>query len=131
MRTSRNPETVHSPLAAYSHQIEVREPARWLILSGQVGQDPDGRVPEDPIEQFRVALDNISRNLDAANMGVRDIVKLTFYLVGDMDAGKRRDVAAAWLGDHRPCTTLLYVAALAAPVYRVEIDAWACRAAGE
>ena len=56
-------------------------------------------------------------------------MKLTFYLVGEMDAAKRRDVIAARLKSHRPCMTLLFVAALASPIYRVEIDAWASRAA--
>ena len=42
-----------------------------------------------------------------------------------MDAARRRDVLAARLGDHKPCMTLIFVAALAAPVYKVEIDAWA------
>jgi hypothetical protein len=32
---------------------------------------------------------------------------------------------ASRLGAHHPCTTLLYVAGLAAPNLRVELDAWA------
>ncbi len=59
-------------------------------------------------------------------MEKHDLVKLTFYLVGDMDAEKRGDVIAAWLQAHQPCMTLLYVAALATPIYKVELDVWAC-----
>lgn len=127
MKTYRNPQHIHQPLAAYSHQIEIREPVRWLVLSGQVGQDENGHIPEDPIHQLNMALEDITRNLHAANMEIYDIVKMTFYLVGNMDAEQRREVISAWLRDHRPTMTLLYVAALAAPVYKVEIDAWACR----
>jgi enamine deaminase RidA (YjgF/YER057c/UK114 family) len=36
-------------------------------------------------------------------------------------------VLAARLGDHAPCMTLVTVVALAAPIYKVEIDAWAAR----
>ena len=126
MKAYRNPHDVHQPLAAYSHQIEVREPVCWLVLSGQVGQDVDGRVPEDPIRQLEVALENVTRNLDAANMEIQDLVKVTFYLVGELAAERRREVIAAWLQGHQPCITLLYVAALAAPMYKVEVDAWAC-----
>ncbi|MYW19147.1 RidA family protein [Streptomyces sp. SID2955] len=125
MAIQRNPETVHQPLAGYDHQIEIAGPARWLVLSGQVGMRPDGAVPEEPIEQLRVALDNLRLNLEAAGMGVRDLVKLTFILVGDIDATQRREVVDGWLGGHRPCTTLFYAAGLAAPALRVEVDAWA------
>jgi 2-iminobutanoate/2-iminopropanoate deaminase len=126
MKTMRNPATVHHPLGPYAHQIEVVEPVRWLVLSGQLGQQADGRVPDDPVEQLEIALDNIRRNLDAAGMTVADILKLTIYLVGEFDAQKRREALVKWLGGHTPCMTLLFVAALAAPQYRVEISGWAC-----
>lgn len=126
MKTFLNPETVHAPLGAYTHQIEARQPKRWLVLSGQVGMRADGSLPEDPLEQFKLALDNISRNLEAAGMRIEHLVKLTYYLAGEIDTAQRRKISAEWLGDHRPCSTLLYVAGLATPDLKVEIDAWAC-----
>jgi 2-iminobutanoate/2-iminopropanoate deaminase len=128
MKQYRNPGNVHQPLAAYSHQVEISGPERQLILSGQVGMAEDGSVPEDPIEQLAVALENIRRNLQAADMDIGDIVKLTFYLVGEMDTARRRAVTAGWLQGHQPCMTTLFVAALASPTYKVEIDAWASSA---
>lgn len=125
MKEYRNPPDVHPPLAGYTHQIEIRKPERLLALSGQVGKRLDGSVPDDSIEQLALALDNLKRNLQAANMGVQDIFKITFYLVGEMDAARRRDVIASHLEGHQPCMTLLFVAALAGPIYKVEIDAWA------
>lgn len=124
----RNPDTVHAPLASYTHQIEVPPDARWLVLSGQIGQKPDGSVPTDPADQLRVALENVRLNLQAANMDIGDLVKLTFYLVGEMDSGKRRDIIQTHMGTHRPCMTLLHVSALATPEYHVEIDALAAAA---
>lgn len=124
----RDPDTIHAALGAYSHQVEVPGGSRWLVMAGQVGKTLDGRVPEDPIEQAAVALENIKRNLDAAGMGVGDVVKLTWYVVGQIDAQRRREVLTRWLGDHRPASTFIYVAGLASPEYRVEIDAVACRA---
>ncbi|GLY07836.1 MULTISPECIES: RidA family protein [Actinoplanes] len=121
----RNPTGVHAPVADYSHQIEVPAGGRWLVLSGQIGMTPDGTVPGDPVEQITEALANISRNLEAAGMTVRDLVKLTFYLVGAVDAAGRRAAVTTWLGGHEPCTTLLHVSALADPALVVEIDAWA------
>src|SRR4249920_3880349 len=105
MKTSRDPSTIHPPLAAYSHQVEISGSERLLVVSGQVGMRPDGHVPEDSIEQFAVALDNVERNLDAAGMELGDLVKLTVYLVGEWDTDARRALLTSRLGSHRPCVT--------------------------
>jgi len=123
----RNPKTVHPPVGPYSHQVEVPGSPRWLAIAGQVGRTLDGKVPEDPIEQVELALENLRRNLEAAGMEVADVVKWNWYLVGQVDPVRRREVTLAWLGGHEPASTLVYVAALAAPEYRVEVEAWACR----
>jgi 2-iminobutanoate/2-iminopropanoate deaminase len=128
MKEFRNPQDVHQPLGSYSHQIEVRGNERLLVISGQVGMRADGTVPEDPFEQIDVAFENIFRNLGAAGMDVNDLIKLTYYLVGEIDTAKRREVVLSRLQGHQPCSTLLYVARLASPVFKVEIDAWASRA---
>ncbi len=128
MKQARNPATVHEPVAPYVHQIEVTGDNRWLNLSGQLGMEQDGTVPDSPIDQLSLALENVKRNLEAAEMGVSDLTKLVFYLVGDFDAAERRERIQAFLGEALPCTTMIYVVALAAPVFKVEIDAWACKA---
>jgi len=127
MKEFRNPQDVHPPVGSYSHQIEIRGNERLLVISGQVGMRADGTVPDDPLEQIDLAFENIFRNLRAANMDVQDIIKLTYYLVGEIDTAKRREVVLSKLQGHQPCSTLLYVAALASPMFRVEIDAWASR----
>ena len=128
MKEFRNPQDVHAPLGSYSHQIEVSGNERLLLISGQVGMRQDGTVPEDPLEQIDVAFENIFRNLRAGGMDVPDLVKITYYLVGGIDTAKRREVVLSKLQGNQPCSTLLYVAGLASPVYKVEIDAWASRA---
>jgi 2-iminobutanoate/2-iminopropanoate deaminase len=127
MKEFRNPHDIHQPLGSYSHHIEVSNEC-MLVISGQVGMRLDGTVPEDPYEQIDIALENIIRNLRAANMEVVDLIKLTYYLVGEFDTAKRRELVLSKLQGHQPCSTLLYVAALASPQFRVEIDAWASRA---
>lgn len=127
MKEFRNPQDIHKPVGAYSHQIEIRD-ERMLVISGQVGMREDGTVPEDPYEQLDLAFENILRNLHAAGMTVKDLIKVTYYLVGEFDVARRREIVLARLQGHQPCSTLLYVAALASPQFRVEIDAWASRA---
>lgn len=128
MKEFRNPENVHEPIGSYVHQIELKGNERMLVISGQVGMKEDGTVPDDPYDQLGLAFDNIVQNLHAANMDVRDIIKINWYLVGEFDTVRRREVILSRLQGHTPCSTLVYVAALAAPIYRVEIEAWASRA---
>ncbi|WP_433595621.1 RidA family protein [Lysinibacillus xylanilyticus] len=127
MKVARNPKNIHQPVAPYVHQIEVTGPQRSLTLSGQIGMDEDGTIPEDPLAQMKLALENIRKNLESANMEIQDLTKITLYLVGDINADQRKQIINDFLGDHLPCMTLMYVVALAAPSIKVEIDAWACK----
>ncbi|HEX5224292.1 MAG TPA: RidA family protein [Solirubrobacteraceae bacterium] len=128
MREARNPGSIHAPFGAYSHQIELRGEDRMLVLAGQVGVAPDGHMPEDVAEQFDLALANVLRNLEAASMDVGDLIKMTLYFTEPVDADRRRAILAGRLGHHEPCMTLLYVAGLAAPSIKAEVDAWASAA---
>ncbi|QFG00322.1 RidA family protein [Psychrobacillus glaciei] len=127
MKISRNPDTIHNPVAPYVHQIEITGPNRWLNLSGQLGMRIDGTVPENPLEQLQLALENVKKNLDASEMEIEDLTKMVFYLVGDFEVVQRRKIIGDFLGEHLPCTTMIYVVALAAPSFKVEIDTWACK----
>ena len=100
MKEFRNPQSIHEPLGSYSHQIEISGNEHILVLSGQVGMRQDGTVPEDPFEQINIAFENILHNLQAANMDVNDIFKLTYYLVGEIDTAKRREIVLSKLQGH-------------------------------
>ena len=127
MKEFRNPETIHGPVGGYMHQVEISSSERMLIISGQVGMKQDGTVPEDPIEQLGLVFANILHNLEAADMEMKDLVKINYYLVGEWDTTKRRELVASKLAGHKPCSTLVYVAALASPIFKVEVEAWASR----
>jgi 2-iminobutanoate/2-iminopropanoate deaminase len=125
MKEHRNPPSVHAPLGGYTHQIELHGPQRLLVLSGQVGMTLEGSVPDDAGDQLDLALENVLSNLESAAMGIEDLVKLTFYITEPIEADRRRAILAERLGGHRPCMTLVYVAGLASPAIKAEVDAWA------
>ena len=129
MKTSRNPESIAAPVGRYVHQIEIEKPTKLLFIAGQVGMRPDGSVPDDPIEQLAVALENVLRNVEAAGMDTSDLMKITTYVVAgtELDPARRRSEMERLLGEHVPTSTLVFVAALASPPYKVEIDGWAAR----
>ncbi|HNS39318.1 MAG TPA: RidA family protein [Promineifilum sp.] len=125
MKTFRNPDSVHQPQGTYTHQVELQGPERLLVISGQVGARPDGSIPEDKYEQLDNVLDNIGNNLKAAGMDFGDVIKITYFLVGEWDLGPLREKMRARFAGQPPCSTMLFVAGLASPAYRVEIEAWA------
>lgn len=129
MKQSRNPESIHAPVGRYVHQIELDSPQKLLFISGQVGMRPDGSVPDDAVDQLAVALENVLRNIEAAGMETSDLVKITTYVVAgtQLDPARRRAEMERRLGDHVPTSTLVFVAALAAPQYKVEIEGVAAR----
>lgn len=125
MNTPRNPESIPAPAGRYVHQIEVTNPGRILFISGQIGIKADGSVPADPVEQLDLAMTYVMANLEAAGFGADALTKLTTYVVGDLDPAGRRTVLDKHLGSHVSCSTLVFVAALARPEFKVEVDAWA------
>ncbi|MDO9335680.1 MAG: RidA family protein [Caulobacter sp.] len=121
-----NPEGVPAP-PFYSHAVEVRSPDRWLYISGQVGQRPDGSAGGDIGEQTAIAVENLQRILAGAGMGVEDLVKLTIYLTDETSLGGFAPPAAALLGQPPAAVTLLIVKGLADPRLLIEIEAVAAK----
>jgi 2-iminobutanoate/2-iminopropanoate deaminase len=127
---AHTPPTVAAPFATYSHAIEIDEPVRLLFGAGQVGVDEEGAAGSDIEEQARLVWRNIGEVLASAGMEITDIVQLNMLLLDRDDAPAARAVRSEALGDHRPATTLMYIAGLSRPEWRIEIDFIAARATG-
>ena len=124
-----NPPEVHSPGGRYSHVATMPAGARWVHVSGQVGQDATGRALEGFAAQADQAWRNVLACLAAGGMGVKDLVKVTVYLVEASDIPTSREIRARHLGDHQPASTLVVVKQLASPAWLIEVEAIAARAA--
>jgi 2-iminobutanoate/2-iminopropanoate deaminase len=46
MNTRHSPDSVAEPFGPYSHAVEVPPGSRMLYISGEVGANPEGIVPE-------------------------------------------------------------------------------------
>jgi enamine deaminase RidA (YjgF/YER057c/UK114 family) len=106
--------------------VETRAGARVLHVSGQVGQPPEGPLPVDFRGQCRQALENVAAVLGAANMTLKDIVKMSFYLVRREDMEALLEVRKELLDGVRPAITTLFVAGLVSPDWLVEVEVVAC-----
>ncbi len=120
--TFSNPNSVHTPLGLYSHTAHA--PAGPLLfLSGQLGVRPDGTTPEGIAAQADQAFANIVALLAAHGRAPEDIIKLTTFIVAGADGQAVRDARLKHLGAHRPASTAVYVSALMAPEWLVEVEA--------
>ena len=117
-----NPTSVSAP-RGYTHAIEISHPDRWLVISGQVGMAPDGTVSDSGEAQIVQSFANLRAVLDAHGMAVTNIVKTTVFLTDRDLLPAFRGARSVAFGDHAPASTLLFVAGLADPRLKVEIEA--------
>ena len=52
-----------------------------VFISGVIGTNGDGKVPDDPAEQFQCAFEGVKTVLEAAGSGLDRIVEMTTYHV--------------------------------------------------
>ena len=126
------PKGFGPPLGMYSHGM-VAGGGELVVVAGQVGTMPDGRVPgNDIVSQTRQAFDNVRVVLQAAGAGMSDVIRLqTFLTRADDIAGfmkARQDIFPEYFptGAYPP-NTLLVISRLVRPDLLVEIEAMAVR----
>lgn len=123
------PHNHQTPLANYSHAIEVPPNARWLHVSGQVAVDKDGKTPPDFESQVTLVFENLGAALASAGMTAADLVKVNVFLTRPEDVPALRAARDAFQGANRPASTMVVVRQLVRPEWLVEIEAVAARAA--
>lgn len=123
MKRHLNPSSIVGPLGMYSHGVVAPGDGRWLHVAGQVGVRPDGSLPPTFEEQARVAWQNMLRVLEAAEMDVGHLVKISSYLIDVDDLPALARVRQTYQGLSRPASTLVVVKSLANPAHLYEVDA--------
>ncbi|AZM47412.1 enamine deaminase RidA [Streptomyces sp. WAC 06738] len=114
------------PVNGYSHAVTFT--GTMVAVSGQVPLDEAGRLvgENDAEAQVRQVFANLTTALRAAGSGLEHVVKLTVYLtdLDDLPAFRRvRDeIQNPALP---PASSLVQVAGLVSPDFRVEVDALA------
>jgi len=115
------------PANGYSHAVAFT--GRLVVISGQVPAGPDGQVvgAGDPAAQVRQVFTNLATALAAASATLAQVVKLTVFLTDLADLAAFRAVRDEFLagGGPPPASSLVQVAGLVNPAFRVEIEALA------
>lgn len=110
---------VMAPVSHYCHVVRAG-PHVWV--SGVVGMDADGHVPEGTAAQFDLAIGVMDRCLKAAGAGPEHVVKVQVFLTDVNDRPAINPRRIAYFGEHRPASTLVEVSALVDPRLKVEIE---------
>jgi enamine deaminase RidA (YjgF/YER057c/UK114 family) len=97
-----------------------------VLVSGTAPVYPDGSCPDDAGIQTRRCLEIIAAALDEAGSSLRQVVRTRMFLTSASDATSVGDAHAEVFGDVRPASTMVVVAALLDPRWKVEIEAEAC-----
>ena len=110
----------------YSHVVTGR--GRLVVISGQVAQDEHGHLvgEGDADAQARQVFENLRRCLASVGAGFGDVVKLGFLVLDVAHLPALRVARDAVVDTTRPpASTAVQVAALFAPGYLLEVEAWA------
>ena len=108
------------PTIGFSRALRVDDRV-WVSGTGPVW--PDGSCPDDPGLQARRCFDIILAALAEAGAQVEDIVRTRMYLVSAVDAEAVSGVHGELFADLRPAATMVVIAGLLDPRWKVEIEA--------
>jgi enamine deaminase RidA (YjgF/YER057c/UK114 family) len=107
------------PVIGFSRAIRIGD---RVLVSGTAPIWPDGSVDPEPRVQARRCLEIIDAALAEAGAALTDVVRTRTYLVDAADAEDVGGVHGEVFGDIRPASTMVVVAALLDPRWKVEIE---------
>lgn len=122
-----NPASVPAPFSRYSHAVAVPQDYSWLYISGQVGADRERKIPAGFEAQAELAFQNLVACVRESGFDLQDLVKVTVLLTRAADIPAYRQIRDRMLGNVAPASTLMVVAALAAPELLVEVEGIAAK----
>jgi enamine deaminase RidA (YjgF/YER057c/UK114 family) len=121
--TGREHVSSGSPFEAqvgFSRAVRV---GNRVLVAGTAPIWPDGSCLPGAADQARRCFEIIATSLATAGARPADVVRTRMYLTSAEDAGEVGSVHADYFGAVRPAATMIVVAGLLDPRWRVEIEA--------
>lgn len=105
---------------------EAVRAGNWLILSGQLGIDPEtGSLAPGGIKaETRQTMENIKRTLEKYGSSMDRVVKCTVMLADISEWGAMNEVYVTYFPKHKPARSAFGTSGLALRA-RLEIECWA------
>ena len=110
----------YEPAIGFSRALRA---GNRVLVSGTAPIWPDGSCDPDPYVQARRCLEIILAALREAGAGPEHVVRTRIYLTNGDDADAVGRAHGAVFGPVRPASTMVVVAGLLDPRWRVEIEA--------
>jgi 2-iminobutanoate/2-iminopropanoate deaminase len=110
----------------YSHVV-VAAAQSLVFIAGQLARDKDGNIVGvgDMGAQIRQVGENLRVALEAAGVGLKDLVKTTTYVTDIDEFFKHPEIRHEIFGQSLPTSTTVEVRRLSHPDFMVEIEALA------
>jgi enamine deaminase RidA (YjgF/YER057c/UK114 family) len=108
------------PVIGFSRAVRV---GSRVVVAGTAPVWPDGSCDPDPLAQARRCLEIIGEALAEAGAEAVHVVRTRIYLTSAGDVPAVAKAHGEVFADIRPATTMVIVAGLVDPRWRVEIEA--------
>ena len=106
-------------ILGYSRAVRIDN---LVFVSGTTPNWPDGSIDPDPEVQLRRCFEIIQTALMEAGGSLEDVVRTRVYLTDRDDAWVVERIHGELFSDIRPANTMLVVAGLLNPAWRVEVE---------
>jgi len=110
----------YEPTIGFSRAVRV---GNRVLVAGTTPIWPDGSVDPDPERQAARCLEIILQALDEAGARPEDVVRTRMFLINVVDAEAIGRAHGAVFGRIRPVSTMIVVAGLLDPRWKIEIEA--------
>jgi enamine deaminase RidA (YjgF/YER057c/UK114 family) len=107
------------PVMGFSRAVRIGD---RVLVSGTAPIRPEGTVEEDPADQMRRCLQIVETALAEVGASLGDVVRTRTYLVDAADGDAVGRVHGEVFGAVRPASTMIVVAGLLDPRWKVEIE---------
>lgn len=122
IRTINAPSAPQAGGASFAQAVEVSGAARTLYFSAQIGTDAGGETPKEFVDQAWQAWNNLIAQLNAANMTLDNLVKVTIFLADRKHVADHRKVRLEVLEGRQVALTTVF-AGLFDEKWLIAIDA--------
>ena len=110
---------------AYSQGVKIEGAQTLLYIAGQVDYDAEGKCahPGDFAAQTRGVLTALKAQVEAGGGTMANIVKINTYVTDICHRADWGPIREEFFGGKSPASTMVGVAALAAPEFMIEVEA--------
>ncbi len=122
-----NPDNVVKPASNYVQAVVHNAAAERVVISGQLGLDPDGKLADGLEKQMEQAWSNVFGIMSASGFEKHHLIRAVIYVTQAGQVALYRQVRDKMLDGHLCANTYLEISALAAPEFLVEIEAEAVK----